>query len=106
MLRGTNTIERISAASEILSSLANKNTICIAASHDIELTYILEGIYDNYHFQESVAEDGINSDYILYKDRSYTRNAIKLLKYIGYSEKIVDRATKRVDMFIKTGKWK
>ncbi len=52
VLRGTNTIERISASSEILINLSEKNCICIAATHDIELTSLLENSYENYHFEE------------------------------------------------------
>ena len=106
ILRGTNTVERIGAASEILNTMAKSNVICLAASHDIELSYILEDIYDNYHFQESVSDDCVDCDYILYKDRSYTRNAISLLKCIGYSEAIVEQARQNVNEYIETGKWK
>lgn len=105
ILRGTNTVERIGAAAEILNTFANNNTICIAASHDIELSYIMENIYANYHFQEYVTEDSIESDFILYKDRSYTRNAIRLLKCIGYPDGIVNRARNNVETYIETGKW-
>ena len=52
VLRGTNTVERIAASSEILKYLKDKNVLCFAATHDIELTAILSGCYDNYHFQE------------------------------------------------------
>lgn len=106
ILRGTNTVERIGAASEILNTMAKSNVICLAASHDIELSYILEDIYDNYHFQESVSDDCVDCDYIFYKDRSYTRNAISLLKCIGYSEAIVEQARQNVNEYIETGKWK
>lgn len=84
VLRGTNTTERIAASSKILEKLSESNVLCFVASHDLELTYILENYYDNYHFQEEVGEEGITCDYILYKDRSYTRNAIHILKFIGF----------------------
>ena len=54
VLRGTNTLERIAASSRILASLAKENALCLAATHDIELTYILEKYYSNYHFRESI----------------------------------------------------
>lgn len=57
VLRGTNTVERIAASSQILESLASENVICFAATHDIELTYILEGVYENYHFSEEIDEE-------------------------------------------------
>ena len=52
VLRGTNTIERIAASSRILGSLVKEYVLAFAATHDIELTYILEGVYTNYHFEE------------------------------------------------------
>lgn len=52
VLRGTNTIERIAASSHILKSLTDKNALCFAATHDIELTNILENIYSNYHLRK------------------------------------------------------
>ena len=105
ILRGTNTVERIGAATEILQTLAAGNVLCIAASHDIELSYILEDIYQNYHFQEYVEDDRVYSDYKLYKDRSYTRNAIELLRCMGYSKAIVDHARRNVNQYLETGKW-
>ncbi|MDE7224463.1 MAG: hypothetical protein K2O34_11890, partial [Acetatifactor sp.] len=38
VLRGTNTVERIAAATRILLSLTGKKILCFAATHDIELT--------------------------------------------------------------------
>jgi len=105
VLRGTNTIERIGAASEILKSLSFSNVLCLAATHDIELSYILEESYNNYHFQEKVIQDNILFDYKLYNGRSYTRNAIQLLKLLGYSDSIVSKAVKKVDDYLATGKW-
>lgn len=105
VLRGTNTTERIAAASKILENLSKSNVLCFVASHDLELTYILEGHYDNYHFQEEVDDDGIKCDYILYKGRSYTRNAISILKFIGFSEDIIEEAKSRADKYINHGKW-
>jgi DNA mismatch repair ATPase MutS len=75
VLRGTNTIERIAASSQVLLQLAGKNSICIAATHDIELTYILEQCYRNVHFQETIAENGVVFDYKLQEGRSTSRNA-------------------------------
>ncbi|SHO53063.1 MutS-related protein [Anaerocolumna xylanovorans] len=105
VLRGTNTLERIAASSEILTELGSDNAICIAATHDIELASILEGLYSNYHFREKVTEDEITFDYQLHKGISTTRNAIKLLKMMGYADNIIERANKRLDDYIKSGSW-
>lgn len=54
-----------------------------AATHDIELTYLLEKEYDNYHFEEQVEDDKVTFDYCLREGRACTRNAIRLLKCLG-----------------------
>lgn len=105
ILRGTNTIERISASSEILSYIANENCLCISATHDVELTNILKNVFENYHFQEEINENNITFDYKLYKGRSETRNAIKLLSIMGYSKDIVLRAEKRAEDFFNNKVW-
>jgi Mismatch repair ATPase (MutS family) len=106
VLRGTNTIERIAASSEILKYFRQSNVICFAATHDIELTYILEGCYANYHFEEEVSGDDVKFNYRLNRGRTVTRNAIRLLKLLGYPGNLVDNAEDRVSEFTKTGKWK
>lgn len=107
VLRGTNTVERIAAATEVLSGLAESGrTICFAATHDIELTYLLEQTYDNYHFEETVTEDTVNFDYRLHSGRAASRNAIKLLRMLGYPEKLTKKAEKSAEHFLTTGEWK
>ena len=105
VLRGTNTIERISASAEILHNIASHNVLCMAATHDIELTMILEKEYTNYHFQEEVKNDDVLFDYKLYEGKATSRNAIKLLKMIGYNREIIDAANHRANVFIETGEW-
>lgn len=95
VLRGTNTIERIAASAEVLKSLKGKDVLCFAATHDIELTYILEEDFDNYHFQEEISDEDIRFDYRLYKGRAQSRNAIRLLKIMGYNPEVIERADKR-----------
>lgn len=105
VLRGTNTLERISASAEILNSFTNHKVLCIAATHDIELTHILEKSFTNYHFQEEVVDNNILFDYKLYKGRAVSKNAIKLLSLLGYDPRITKEATKRANHFIETGEW-
>lgn len=105
VLRGTNTIERIAASTEILRNLSEKNVFCFAATHDIELTHLLENIYSNYHFQEEISDDDITFNYKLYKGRTESRNAIKLLGIIGYNKDIIESASKRAQDFEKNGVW-
>lgn len=106
VLRGTNTVERIAASSVILDRLSREKTVCFAATHDIELTKILEQSYKNYHFEEEVVDDDVLFNYQLKMGPTTTRNAIKLLKVIGYDMKIIDEAGARAEYFTKQGIWK
>jgi len=105
VLRGTNTVERIAASSEVLYHLSKSNCFCIAATHDIELSSILKHYFENYHFQESFSGNEIVFDYKLYPGKSNTRNAIKLLKIMGYRDEIVSSAEERALKFIDSGTW-
>lgn len=95
VLRGTNTVERISAASEILRVLSGENVLSFAATHDVELTQILADVYENYHFEELVTNEDVSFPYKLRKGPAQTRNAIKLLKLMGYPEQVIEKAEKR-----------
>lgn len=105
VLRGTNTIERIASSAEILKSLCMDNVICIAATHDLELTELLKNYYDNYHFTEEVSESDVIFSYRINKGAASSRNAIRLLSVLGYSEDIVNNATKRANAFVENGIW-
>lgn len=105
VLRGTNTVERIAASAQILKSFTERNTLCFAATHDIELTYILEKYYSNYHFQEEIKEKEVVFDYKLYKNRATSRNAIRLLGMLGYEEELIQKADKEVNYFMDHNNW-
>ena len=105
VLRGTNTVERIAASFYILDTLRQTNALCFAATHDIELTNILENAYSNYHFTEDVKEDDVLFSYKIMKGRATSRNAIKLLNIIGFDKEIVGNAEKMANRFIKEGIW-
>ena len=106
VLRGTNTVERIAASSRILKSLNAKRIICFAATHDIELTHILEEGYDNYHFTEEVSENDVIFSYEIKKGRATSRNAIRLLNMIGFEKSITDSAEKAAQDFLEKGVWR
>ena len=105
VLRGTNTIERIAASSQILATLHQNWVLPFAATHDIELSYILEDLYDNYHFEEEVKEKEVVFSYILKKGRATSRNAIRLLDMLEYDPKIVEGAAKAARDFEEKGAW-
>ena len=106
VLRGTNTVERIAASSRILYTIAARNALMFAATHDIELTYILEDRFVNYHFEEQIAENEILFDYELKMGRATTQNAIALLGLLGYPEEIILKSKETATHFLEKGEWK
>lgn len=105
ILKGTNTIERIAASASILRALDEKNCLAIVATHDIELTEILASTYANYHFEENITDNGLVFDYRIRQGPAVTKNAIRLLHYMGYEEDIVLRAEQLAENFEKSRAW-
>ena len=105
VLRGTNTIERIAASAEILNALNQPGTLCLIATHDAELCSLAGEKYQLAHFEETVTDREIRFDYKLNPGPAETRNAIHLLKLMGFDQAIVQAAYDRADNYAKTGKW-
>lgn len=105
VLRGTNTIERIAASTQILKSLGRTGILCFAATHDIELTELLQGEFDNYHFEEDVAEGDVVFNYKLKEGKATTRNAINLLELMGYDRDVIEKASAQAERFAADGVW-
>lgn len=105
ILRGTNTQERIAASSAILHQFAQSNCICLGATHDIELTHILENDFKNYHFTEKMDQDKMLFDYKIHRGPTTTRNAISLLKILGYRSDLIEHAKSRLTTFEQQGEW-
>jgi len=105
ILRGTNTIERIGASAAVLEYLHTRDCICVAATHDIELTNILADKFDNYHFSEQVNDNGVTFDYKLKPGAAKTRNAIKLLQFMDFDTEIIDRAEKLTLQYDQNKAW-
>ncbi|MBE5865037.1 MAG: hypothetical protein E7292_02330 [Lachnospiraceae bacterium] len=105
VLRGTNTVERIAASTQILKSLGIGDVMCFAATHDIELTELLKEDYDNFHFEEEIKDGDISFQYRLLSGKATSRNAIRLLEIIGYSPEVTEEAMKRAERFLETGVW-
>jgi len=72
--------------------MIRRNCLVVAATHDIELTRLAADYYDNYHFEEEVNDKDIKFNYILKEGPSKSRNAIKILKLLGYPEEIYKNA--------------
>lgn len=106
ILKGTNTIERISASAAIMEWLSVNKGMNIIASHDIELTEIAGEVYTNYHFKESIENDEVIFDYKIHSGPSITRNAIKLLEVLTYPESITTQANQLAQHFTEIREWK
>ena len=77
----------------------------MAATHDIELTGILDRYYSNYHFTEEITDNDVVFSYKLMTGRATSRNAIKLLGLLGYEKSIISQATESAKHFEETGNW-
>ena len=98
IFRGTNTAERISAATVSLNYMANKNTCVVAATHDLELTTLVNDKYNNYHFKETIKDKDMIFDYILREGPCNSRNAIAILEYLDYPKEIYEKAMIQADV--------
>ncbi|MBR5357036.1 MAG: hypothetical protein IK121_08980, partial [Lachnospiraceae bacterium] len=105
VLRGTNTVERIACATQILKAFPKNDILCFAATHDIELTQSLKDDYDNYHFDEEIIEDDVLFNYLIKSGSATSRNAIKLLSLMGFPGEIIDKANKMAKDFTEKGVW-
>ncbi len=106
VLRGTNTVERIAASAKVLQKLSAEQVMCFAATHDIELTQLLEKEFSNYHFTEEIIEDDIQFSYRIHKGRATSRNAIRLLGIMGYDQQVIKEAEETAKSFLETGEWR
>lgn len=104
-LRGTNTIERIAASSELLTFLGER-TLCIAATHDGELCPLLDGLYAPCHFQEQVTGCGMAFDHLLRPGPGTSCNAIRLLSRMGFPPELADHAQSRAQAYRETRIWR
>ena len=82
-------VERISASVAVLEALARFN-IVLVTTHDIELQDLLAN-YQMFHFRENADAKNLFS-YKIQHGPCTTRNAIELLKIVGYPKDITDRA--------------
>ena len=90
IFRGTNTVERIGGAAAVLQVLAVKD-IVLVTTHDIELEKFLHERYEMWHFQETGKKE-VPFDYKIRPGVCRTKNALKLMKDMGYPEHIIGRA--------------
>ena len=106
VLRGTNTVERIAASTQVLSELSAGGALCLAATHDRELCGLLREAFDQYHFEEQMDEDGMHFDYRLREGPATSRNALRLLAAMGFGRALVERAEAMAGEYEETGVWR
>ena len=98
-------MERIAASSKVLESIGSSGALCLAATHDIELCSLLKD-FTLFHFTETVGDEEMLFDYRLRPGPATSRNAINLLKLMGFSDSIVDGAHERAEHYLESGSWK
>jgi energy-coupling factor transporter ATP-binding protein EcfA2 len=101
VFKGTNTIERISAAKAILEHLNQGRHLVLVSTHDVELTQMLAQSYELQYFQEKVDSQGLSFDYQLRKGALKEKNAIKILEMEGYPDEVVSEAKKMAERLEK-----
>ena len=104
ILKGTNTTERIASSFGVLKSFIKDNVFVLAATHDYELTTMLNQ-YEKYYFTEEIENNRVIFPYRIHKGVKAGKNAIKLLDILGFSKDIVNTASDMADLFEKNGKW-
>lgn len=106
ILRGTNTVERISASASIIHWINDYPSLAFVATHDIELTEMLKEEVTNVHFKETVTEeDGIQFDYLLQKGPATSRNALLLLQTMAFPDEVVVKAKGLAQHFDNEQEW-
>lgn len=95
IFKGTNPVERLAAGTEILNELEKGNTKVLAATHDLEILTHLS-TYDFYYFSEVITSKSLSFDYKIRKGIADKRNAIKILGYLNYPSRILDKINDRI----------
>ncbi len=96
IFRGTNSVERIAASAEILRYLVKHNAVVIVATHDLELVDLVGNEYKYYYFTENISETELNFDYKIREGVSKNKNAVKIMKYLGYPDEIIEKTNSRI----------
>ncbi len=97
LFKGTNTLERVAIGTAVLSEFSKKGNLVFAATHDLELAESLKHKYRICHFCEDVDTNGIVFDYKLKEGVLQKTNAIKVLEFCGFPERIVSEAKLSID---------
>lgn len=104
ILRGTGTVERIASSTALLGCLRDRGVLCMAATHDHELTRLLP-TYAQYHFRETLTASGMTFAYQLLPGPADTRNAIALMERMDFPPQLVTQARAAAAHFDESGHW-
>lgn len=86
MLKGTNSIDKLSGSVELLKQLIQLKTHCIVATHDLKLTELAvqyPGNIKNQCFEVNLSGDDLQFDYMLKHGVTSTMNATFLMRKMG-----------------------
>jgi len=86
MLKGTNSIDKLSGSIELLKQLIRLKTHCMVATHDLKLTELAgnyPGTIKNQCFDVNLAGDELQFDYKLKDGVTSTMNATFLMRKMG-----------------------
>ena len=86
ILTGTNSRDRISAAISILQFLNESDSLILSTTHDLEIAESLSGTYDTYYFAEDTDTGDLTFDYRLNRGIIDRRNALEILRRLGFSK--------------------
>lgn len=92
LFRGTNTGERVAAATATLSWLDRHRDLVVVATHDLAVHRLLGNAFRAYHFREQVAAGSMTFDFKLQPGLSSTQNAIALLEVMEFPPALVAAA--------------
>lgn len=90
ILRGTNSVERVSASYGVLDYLWDKNVFVVVATHDISLVNLVKDRYRCYYFSSNIVDGELELDYKLHNGVNSKSNAIQLLEMTGFPREIIE----------------
>ena len=102
IFRGTNSLERIAAATSVLKQLS-RNNISLVTTHDVELHKLLANEFVMHHFSEQIEDGRHFFDYRIQDGPTKSRNAIRLLELKGYPDHVVQEAYLLAEKFVESG---
>lgn len=86
IFKGTNSMDRITGAKEIIKQLNKPHVMLWVSTHDLEICSLIEENQvqgNNYHFLETYKDDEILFDYKIKEGKCESRNAKYILKMAG-----------------------